>query len=58
MDSQIESGIISGFDDADHGISGGAKLNDSGTGTSLLDFGPKETKSKLSDSGAAVIVAK
>lgn len=45
MDSQIESGIISGFDDADHGVSGG-KLNDSGTGTSLLDFGPKETKSK------------
>lgn len=44
LDSQIESGIISGFDEADHSMPGG-KLNDSGTGTSLLDFGPKETKS-------------
>lgn len=44
LDSQIESGIISGFDEPDHVTTGG-KLNDSGTGTSLLDFGPKDTKS-------------
>ncbi|ODM97221.1 DmX-like protein 2 [Orchesella cincta] len=41
LDSQIESGIITGFDETDHTP---GKLNDSGTGTSLLDFGPKETK--------------
>jgi len=45
IDSRIESGILSLYDDDDRG-SGRSKLNDSGTGTSVVDFsGPKDTKS-------------
>jgi hypothetical protein len=39
-DSRIESGILSGYDSDDR-ASGVSKMNDSGTGTSVVDFAPK-----------------
>jgi hypothetical protein len=48
VDSRIESGTLSMYDEVDPGF-GKSKLNDSGTGTSVVDFAaPKEAKSKLS----------